>query len=233
MGLPDDVTVALFDMDGVLTTTAVLHQAAWKKAFDAFLTERGDTSGPFTDRDYLDYVDGRPRLDGVRSFLASRGITVDDEAAAAIGDAKNEEFLAALDRDGARAYPGSLRYLQAAREAGLRVAVVTSSKNGAKVLDAAGLAQFAQHRVDGNTIVAENLPGKPAPDSYLRGAQLMGVTPAQAAVFEDAISGVQAGVAGHFGYVVGVDRVGGGQADAMRAAGASIVVTDLADLLQS
>ncbi|MCF8612169.1 beta-phosphoglucomutase family hydrolase [Gordonia sp. HY285] len=233
LGLPDDITVALFDLDGVLTTTAVLHKAAWRNAFDAFLAERGDQSGPFTDRDYLDFVDGRPRLDGVRSFLRSRGITVDDATAGAIAEAKNAEFTAVLDRDGVTAYPGSVRYLTAARAAGLRIAVVTSSRNGEKVLAAAGLAEFVEHRVDGNTIVAEKLAGKPAPDSYLRGAQLMEVHPDRAAVFEDAISGVAAGAAGSFGYVVGIDRVGGDQAQSMRAAGASIVVTDLDDLLQS
>ena len=233
LGLPDDITVALFDLDGVLTTTAVLHKAAWKNAFDAFLTERGAESAPFTDHDYLAYVDGRPRLDGVRSFLDSRGIEVDDATAEAIAEAKNTEFLEVLDRDGVTAYPGSVRYLNAAREAGLRIAVVTSSKNGAKVLDTADLSKFIEHRVDGNTIVEEHLAGKPAPDSYERGAELMGVDPAQAAVFEDAISGVAAGAAGAFGYIVGIDRVGGDQADSMRAAGASIVVTDLDDLLQS
>ncbi|MCF8570310.1 beta-phosphoglucomutase family hydrolase [Gordonia sp. HY002] len=233
LGLPDDITVALFDLDGVLTTTAVLHKSAWKNAFDAFLTERGAESGPFTDHDYLAYVDGRPRLDGVRSFLDSRGIEVDDATVEAIAEAKNTEFLDVLDSDGVTAYPGSVRYLNAALEAGLRIAVVTSSKNGARVLDAADLSRFVEHRVDGNTIVDEHLAGKPAPDSYERGAELMGVAPAQAAVFEDAISGVAAGAAGAFGYIVGIDRVGGDQADSMRAAGASIVVTDLDDLLQS
>ncbi|GEE00954.1 hydrolase [Gordonia spumicola] len=231
LGLPADVTVALFDLDGVLTNTAAVHQAAWKAAFDAFLTERGDASGPFTERDYLDYVDGRPRLDGVRSFLSSRGITVDDATANRVAGGKNDAFLAVLDRDGVTAYPGSVSYLQAARDAGLRIAVVTSSKNGARVLDTAGLSGFVEQRVDGNTIVDEGLRGKPAPDSYLRGAELMGVPPAQAAVFEDAISGVAAGHAGVFGYVVGIDRVGGDQALRMRAAGASIVVTDLDELL--
>lgn len=233
LGLPDDITVALFDLDGVLTTTAVIHEAAWKNAFDEFLAARSDTSGPFTERDYLDYVDGRPRLDGVRSFLESRGITVDDATAASIADAKNAEFLSVLERDGVTAYPGSVRYLTAARDAGLRIAVVTSSRNGEKVLERAGLSGFVEHRVDGNTIVDEHLAGKPAPDSYLRGAELMGVPPARAAVFEDAISGVAAGAAGGFGHIVGIDRVGGDQGDSMRAAGASIVVTDLDDLLQS
>lgn len=239
LGLPDDITVALFDLDGVLTDTASVHRVAWTDAFNTFLTERAgepiadrtDALRPFTDQDYFDYVDGRPRMDGVRSFIDSRGLTVDDDAATAVAVGKNDAFLAALQRDGVVAYSGSVRYLHAARDAGLHIAVVTSSRNGAQVLDAAGLTEFVEHRVDGNTIVDEQLAGKPAPDSYLRGAELMGVEPAAAAVFEDAISGVEAGAAGRFGYVVGIDRVGGGQSAAMTDAGASIVVTDLDELL--
>jgi beta-phosphoglucomutase family hydrolase len=237
LGLPDSITVALFDLDGVLTETAVLHRKAWKKAFDAFLAARvggADQAGfvEFTDQDYLDYVDGRPREDGVRAFLASRGIDdVDPQTVTAIGNGKNDMFLVSLAEDGGQAYPGSVRYLEAARAAGLRIAVVTSSKNGAAVLDAADLSRFVEVRVDGLDIVSKGLRGKPAPDSFLLGAEQMGVEPAAAAVFEDAISGIQAGAAGAFGYVVGVDRVGGGQAEAMRAAGADIVVTDLDELL--
>ncbi|MFZ2510800.1 MAG: HAD-IA family hydrolase [Gordonia sp. (in: high G+C Gram-positive bacteria)] len=229
LGLPAQITVALFDLDGVLTTTATAHRAAWTEAFDAFLSTQVDQP-PFTEQDYLDYVDGRPRMDGVRTFLAARGIVVPDDVAEGIGAAKNALFVAEVAR-GVDPYPGSVRYLNAARDAGLRIAVVTSSKNGAAVLEAAGLTGFVEERVDGNTIVEENLNGKPAPDSYLRGAELMGATPAQAAVFEDAISGVQAGAAGDFGYVVGIDRVGGNQAESMMAAGASVVVTDLDELL--
>ncbi|MCD2146440.1 HAD family hydrolase [Gordonia paraffinivorans] len=237
LGLPDVITVALFDLDGVLTETAVLHRKAWKKAFDAFLAERaGGADAPgfveFTEQDYLDHVDGRPREDGVRAFLASRGITdVDAKTVTAIGEKKNDMFLESLAEDGGQAYPGSVRYLEAARDAGLRIAVVTSSKNGGPVLEAADLSKFVEVRVDGIDIAERGLNGKPAPDSYLLGAELMGVPPAQAAVFEDAISGVQAGAAGEFGYVVGVDRVGGNQAEAMRAAGADVVVNDLDELL--
>lgn len=229
LGLPSQISVALFDLDGVLTTTATLHMTAWREAFNDFLRPRGETD--FTEQDYLDYVDGRPRTDGVRSFLASRNITADEATVEELAEAKNDRFTAALERDGVTPYPGSVRYLEAARAAGLRIAVVTSSKNGESVLAAAGLTGFVEQRVDGNTIVAEGLRGKPAPDSYLRGAELMGVTPAQACVFEDAISGVQAGVAGDFGYVVGIDRVGGKQSAAMTEAGASVVVTDLDQLL--
>ena len=237
LGLPDSITVALFDLDGVLTETAVLHRTAWKKAFDAFLAARAGGADhadfvEFTDQDYLDYVDGRPREDGVRAFLASRGIDdVDAQTVTAIGDGKNDMFLVSLAEDGGQAYPGSVRYLEAARDAGLRIAVVTSSKNGAAVLDAADLSKFVEVRVDGLDIVSKGLKGKPAPDSFLLGAELMGVEPAAAVVFEDAISGIAAGSAGAFGYVVGIDRVGGGQAEAMRAAGADIVVNDLVELL--
>ena len=233
LGLPDTTSVALFDLDGVLTSTAVLHRSAWKQAFDSFLSERDPESFvPFTEQDYLDYVDGRPRDDGVRAFLRSRHIDdVSEEAMTAIGAGKNAQFVATLDTHGVDPYPGSVRYLEAARDAGLRIAVVTSSKNGAAVLDAADLTKFVEVRVDGLAVAAQGLRGKPAPDSFLLGAELMGVTPAEAAVFEDAISGVEAAVAGQFGYVVAIDRVGGGQADAMRSAGASIVVNDLDELL--
>lgn len=226
------MTVALFDLDGVLTSTAVLHRRAWKAAFDEFLRDRdGDDFAEFTERDYLDYVDGRPRDDGVRAFLAARDIDVDDDTVRRIGTEKNQMFLDSLKGDGAQPYPGSVRYLTAARDAGLRIAVVTSSKNGAAVLDSAGLSEFVEVRVDGNETAARGLRGKPAPDSYLLGAELMGVEPAAAAVFEDALSGIEAGAAGRFGYVVGIDRVGGSQAAAMTAAGADVVVTDLDELL--
>lgn len=232
LGLPDAITVALFDLDGVLTSTAVLHRHAWKAAFDAFLAERDpDGYSEFTEQDYLDYVDGRPRYDGVRNFLASRGIEVPEETVKAIGDGKNEQFLAALDSEGVTPYPGSVAYLEAAQAAGLRIAVVTSSANGARILDAAGLSRFVEHRVDGNVIAERGIRGKPAPDSYLYGAELMGVLPSRAVVFEDAISGVESGAAGGFGYVVGIDRVGGDQAATMRDAGADIVVGDLQELL--
>lgn len=231
LGLPPEVSVALFDLDGVLTATATVHQRAWAQAFDDFLAARPDRAGedhtPFTDDDYLRYVDGRPRADGVRGFLTARGIAADDALVDELAEAKNTLFLTVVDRDGVKPYPDAVRYLEAVQAAGLRIAVVTSSKNGAAVLAAAGLTGFVEQRVDGNTIVAEGLRGKPAPDSYLRGAELMGVPPAQAAVFEDAISGVQAGAAGGFGAVVGIDRVGGGHAEKLAAAGASIVVADL------
>ncbi|MET9020467.1 beta-phosphoglucomutase family hydrolase [Actinopolymorpha sp. NPDC004070] len=240
LGLPGKITACLFDLDGVLTTTAELHMAAWKKAFDEFLRARdGEGFAPFTERDYAEYVDGRPRADGVREFLRSRDVTLPegtpDDAPTevtvnGVGNRKNELLDQVIAERGVQPFPGSLRYLQAVREAGLAVAVVTSSRNGEKVLRAAGLTDYYRVLVDGNVLAERGLNGKPAPDSFLAGAQALGVEPGQAAVFEDALAGVQAGRAGHFGHVVGVDRAD--QADELRGHGADVVVKDLADLLQ-
>jgi beta-phosphoglucomutase family hydrolase len=243
LGLPDGITVCLFDLDGVLTDTASVHRRAWKAMFDDYLAKRAKESGepfrPFSeDTDYPPYVDGKTRGDGVRSFLQSRGITLPDGDPDDAGDAetinglanrKNDLFQVSLHRDGVEVFEGSRRYLQAVTDAGLPVAVVSSSANTEEVLHIADLAKFVQCRVDGVTIREEHLPGKPAPDTYLRGAELLNADPANAAVFEDAISGVQAGRAGHFGLVVGVDRIG--HAEALRDNGADVVVKDLADLL--
>ena len=237
LGLPDNITALLFDLDGVLTGTAALHRAAWKETFDPLLEKSGQQ--PFTDDDYNNYVDGRPRFDGVREFLRSRGIELpeaDPDAAPSydsiqgVGNRKNVRVQEIIQERGVQPYPGSVRYLEAARAAGLKVGVVTSSANGKTVLDAGDLTKFVQARVDGLTIRERNLKGKPAPDSFLAGAEALGVAAADAAVFEDALSGVQAGRAGHFGYVVGVDRVG--QSDELKAHGADVVVLDLADLLE-
>jgi beta-phosphoglucomutase family hydrolase len=240
LGLPDDVRACLFDLDGVLTNTAAVHAAAWKHTFDEFLRQR-DGAGfrPFDKLvDYDDYVDGKPREDGVRDFLASRGITLpegspDDSQDAAtvygLGNRKNDEVTKRIARDGVEVFPGSVRYLQAAQQAGLRRIVVSSSANTALVLQVTGLEPYIEGRIDGVTLAERHIPGKPKPDSYLAGAQLAGVTPAQAAVFEDALAGVAAGRAGKFGFVVGVDRVG--QSEELKAHGADVVVDDLADLL--
>jgi beta-phosphoglucomutase family hydrolase len=236
IGLPDAITACLFDLDGVLTGTAVLHREAWKQTFDSFLRQRdGEGFREFTDRDYAEYVDGRPRADGVREFLRSRGITLpegtpDAETVNGVGNRKNVLLLKVIDSHGVDPYPGSVRYLDAAREAGLKIAVVTSSANGAQVLDVADLSKYVQARVDGVVIRRDGLRGKPAPDSFLAGAKALGVDPAHAAVFEDALSGVQAGRAGAFGYVVGVNRAD--QAEQLRAHGADVVVDDLAELLE-
>jgi beta-phosphoglucomutase family hydrolase len=242
LGLPDGVSACLFDLDGVLTDTASVHAAAWKKAFDTYLSDRANRDGsvfaPFEESDYLKYVDGKPRADGVRDFLASRGITLaegtpDDapgaETVNGIGNGKNVELVARIRAGEVKVFEGSLRYLQQARDAGLRRAVVSSSANTADVLEVTGLAEYIELRVDGVTIREEGLAGKPAPDTFVTAAQRLGVTPGEAAVFEDAIAGVQAGRAGHFGAVVGVDRVG--QADALQENGASVVVGDLSELL--
>ncbi|MDY6997437.1 MAG: beta-phosphoglucomutase family hydrolase [Actinomycetota bacterium] len=234
LGLPDHIRACLFDLDGVLTDTASVHRRAWKAMFDDFLRSRSDETGgefvPFDENDdYGKYVDGKPRLDGVRSFLQSRGITLDDDAVTDLGQRKNDMFTHVLHADGVTVFEGSRRYLQAAADAGLRRAVVSSSANTREVLELTGLDAFVEARVDGVTLREENIAGKPAPDSFLRAAQLLGVPAAAAAVFEDALSGVAAGRAGDFGVVVGVDRVG--QADALRDNGADVVVTDLGELL--
>lgn len=237
IGLPTTITACLFDLDGVLTSTASLHRTAWKQTFDELLDRRGDA--PFTDEDYATYVDGLPRLDGVRAFLASRDIEPpeggpddppDAETVHGIGTRKNDLVLRLIDEAGVDPFPGSVRYLTAAREAGHAIGVVTSSTNAAHVLDAAGLDGFVQARVDGATIKTEGLRGKPAPDSFLACARQLGVAPDAAAVFEDALAGVEAGKAGGFGHIVGVDRAG--QSAALRDAGADVVVQDLADLLE-
>ncbi|OBJ82714.1 beta-phosphoglucomutase family hydrolase [Mycobacterium asiaticum] len=243
LGLPEEVRACLFDLDGVLTDTASVHTKAWKEMFDSFLSQRAESTGeefvPFDPAsDYRQYVDGKKREDGVRSFLQSRDIELpdgspDDSAEAetihGLGNRKNDMFQKVLHDDGVKVFEGSRRYLEAVAEAGLAIAVVSSSANTRDVLEITGLDQFVQKRVDGVTLREENIAGKPAPDSYLRGAELLDVEPKAAVVFEDAISGVQAGRDGNFGFVVGVDRVG--QAEELRENGADVVVTDLAELL--
>lgn len=245
LGLPEKVRACLFDLDGVLTDTASVHTKAWKAMFDAYLSQRAKDTGekfvPFDEAaDYRQYVDGKKREDGVRSFLSSRGIQLpegspDDPDGAdtvyGLGNRKNDMFQKVLHDDGVKVFEGSRRYLEAASAAGLGIAVVSSSANTRDVLEITGLDRFVQQRVDGITLRDEHIAGKPAPDSYLRGAELLDVPADAAAVFEDALSGVQAGRAGNFGFVVGVDRVG--QAEDLRRNGADVVVTDLAELLQS
>jgi beta-phosphoglucomutase family hydrolase len=243
LGLPDGVTACLFDLDGVLTDTASVHAAAWTRTFDDFLRARErDTGEPFVPfdphADYVRYVDGKRREDGVRDFLASRGIVLPAGAPGdapgvptvhGVGNLKNELLLSVLEDEGVEVYAGSRRYLEAARDAGLRRAVVSSSANTAQILKVTGLDALIEARVDGVTARERSLPGKPAPDTFLLAAEILGIKPGQAAVFEDALAGVAAGRAGGFGHVVGVDRAG--QADQLRANGADVVVRDLAELL--
>ncbi|CAL9551349.1 putative protein [Actinosynnema sp. ALI-1.44] len=235
IGLPDGITACLFDLDGVLTSTAVLHRRAWRRTFDDFLRPRGEP--PFAESDYVAYVDGRPRYDGVRTFLASRGITLpegspddppDRDTVHGVGNRKNELIDAIIRQEGVTPYPGTVRYLDAVHGK-LKVGVVTSSANATRVLDAADLTKYVQALVDGVVISRDGLRGKPAPDSFLAGAEALGVAPERAAVFEDALAGVAAGRAGGFGYVVGVDRAG--QRAALLENGADVVVEDLAELL--
>lgn len=244
LGLPDAIRAGLFDLDGVLTETASVHAAAWKQMFDDYLRERADSSGeefvPFDiGTDYSRYVDGMARADGTRNFLASRRIELpegepddspDTETVRGLSNRKNDLVRRRFREDGVDPYPGSVRYLRAARDAGLARAVVSASANCAEILAAAGLEDLIQERIDGRVAARDRLAGKPRPDTYLAAAAALGVEPERAAVFEDALAGVEAGRAGGFGLVIGVDRVG--QADALREHGADVVVSDLAELLE-
>jgi beta-phosphoglucomutase family hydrolase len=241
--LPAALRSCLFDLDGVLVSTVASHAAAWKQVFDAFLGERAERDGtPFVafdlDRDYAQYVDGMKREDGVRTFLASRGITLpegtaDDPPAAAtvhgLGNRKNEALHATIEANGVNVYPGSVAFVRAVRADGLATAVVSSSANAPWILDVAGIDDLFDACIDGRYAAEHHLTGKPAPDMFLAGAEAVGTEPSACAVFEDALAGVEAGRAGGFGLVVGVDRRGEG--DALRAHGAEVVVTDLAELL--
>jgi len=237
--VPDGIVALLFDLDGVLTQTAKVHEAAWKHVFDAVLREHGD-GRPFSHEDYTAHVDGRLRQDGVRAFLTSRGITVPEGAPGdpptadtvhGVGNRKNVQLLELLERDGVERYDGSVRYLEAVRRAGHPTAVVSASRNCRQVLEAAGIAHLFDARVDGVVADERGLPGKPAPDTYLAAAADLGVDPADAAVFEDAVAGVQAGRAGGFGWVVGINRSTDAHGDALAARGADVVVRDLGELL--
>jgi beta-phosphoglucomutase family hydrolase len=209
----------LFDLDGVLTRTASVHARAWAEMFDAFLATRpalpGEDLRPFAAADYDRYVDGRPRLDGTRSFLRSRGIDLpdglpDDPAGSptvhGLSNQKNAQVLRLLAEGGVEVFEGSVRYVQAVVAAGLRTGVVSSSANTAQVLDSAGIADLFEVRIDGVVAAERGLAGKPAPETFLAGADALGLRAAEAAVFEDALAGVEAGRAGGFGFVVGVDR---------------------------
>ncbi|WP_238476260.1 HAD family hydrolase [Agromyces mariniharenae] len=226
----------LFDLDGVLTPTAVVHMHAWSRLFTPFLEAHG--AKPYSDDDYFAYIDGKPRYDGVRSLLASRGIVVDEgevtDAATAdtvhgLGNRKNDAFNATLAEEGVAAYPASVAFLDAVTRAGARVAVVSSSKNAPSVLAAAGLAERFEVVVDGAVAARDGLPGKPEPDTFERAAELLGLDTAECAVVEDAESGVKAGAAGEFGIVIGVDR--GVGRDALRELGADVIVDELDELI--
>jgi beta-phosphoglucomutase family hydrolase len=232
--LPDGITACLFDLDGVITQTAKLHSAAWKEMFDAFLRERAEETGEpfeeFTPSDYDRYVDGRPRLDGVRTFLEARGIEPEDELVHRLGDIKNDLVLKLIRERGVEVYDGSIDFVNEAKRVGQRCAVVSSSANTREVLKSVGIEDLFEAVVDGIVARREGLPGKPAPDTFIAGARALDAEPAQSVVFEDALAGVEAGRAGGFGYVVGVDRTG--QRDALAEHGADIVVDDLSELIE-
>ncbi|MDN5763469.1 MAG: beta-phosphoglucomutase family hydrolase [Microlunatus sp.] len=233
----DDFDAVLFDLDGVLTPTAEVHQRAWRRMFIDYLLSRG-IAEPYTDSDYFDYIDGRPRYDGVRSFLASRDITLpegsssdptDADTICGLGNRKNAVFAAVLETEGVTPYPGSVAFLDHLATTGTRVAVVSSSRNATAVLAAAGLADRFEVVVDGVVAAAERLAGKPSPQTFLFAAQQLEVSADRAVVVEDALSGVEAGYAGDFGLVIGVDR--GVGADRLVQAGADLVVADLSELV--
>jgi beta-phosphoglucomutase family hydrolase len=244
VGLPARVSACLFDLDGVLTDTASVHAAAWKEMFDGFLHDRAERLGePFVpfdaSSDYPAFVDGKRRQDGTRSFLASRNIelpegTPDDPPEAdtvhGLGTRKNNLVHVKIARDGVTVFPGTVEYLEAVKAAGLRIAVVSSSANTEEVLRVTGLDRFVEARIDAQVAIGRHLKGKPAPDTFLAGAAALDAGPDQAVVFEDAIVGVEAGRAGAFALVVGVDRVG--HAQALSDHGADIVVTGLAELIE-
>lgn len=240
LGLPDSVHVCLFDLDGVLTDTASVHRAAWKDTFDPVLAAHGQPE--FTADDYAHYVDGKPRLDGTRDFFASRKLDLpegsdddapDAETIHAVAKRKNDEVQKHIRDDGVTVFPDARVYLEAAKAAGLRRVVVSSSANTEQVLRVTGLVDLVEGRVDGRTIIEQNMRGKPAPDSFLAGADLVGAGPASAAVFEDATAGAEAGRSGRFGAVVGVNRLDAGHGADLREHGATVVVTALTDLLES
>ena len=225
-----DCDAVLFDLDGVITPTAEVHQRAWAELFDDF---------DYTPDDYLAHIDGRPRYDGVRAFLHSRGIELPDglptdppggHTICAMGNRKNVVFNEVLDSEGIAPYPGSMAVLDLLDAAGVPQAVVSSSKNARRVLEAAGLGDRFGVVVDGITATAEGLAGKPAPDTFLRAAELLGVAPERSIVVEDAVTGIAAGKDGGFGFVLGIDR--GDNAAALKAHGADAIVTDLADTIE-
>ncbi|MCW2822599.1 MAG: Haloacid dehalogenase superfamily, subfamily variant 3 with third motif having or [Marmoricola sp.] len=242
-----EYAAVLFDLDGVITPTAEVHMRAWAEMFNAFLTEYADQhpgsdadTSPYADADYFAHVDGKPRYDGVRDFLLSRGIDLPEGSpeedhqdarptVRSLGDRKNDAFNHVLARDGVTAYPGSVALLDHLRGLRLPLAVVSSSANAPAVLEAAGLADRFTTVVDGRVAGELGLPGKPAPDTFLHAAEVLDATASTSVVLEDAVSGVRAGRAGDFGLVVGVDR--GAGVEALTAAGADVVVPDLADTL--
>ncbi|HET7421098.1 MAG TPA: beta-phosphoglucomutase family hydrolase [Candidatus Dormibacteraeota bacterium] len=226
LGLPPSIVACLFDLDGVVTQTAKVHAQAWKETFESVLHVPFDAV-----KDYDLYVDGKPREEGVRSFLQAKSIAQDPKLVTDIAERKDARFRELIHEHGVDTYPGTLRYIEAARQEGKKLAVVSSSRHTTEVLKAARLEGLFDAQVDGNVAAREHLHGKPAPDTYVRAAQMLSAKPDEAAVYEDALAGVEAGRNGHFGRVVGIDRAG--QREELLRHGADVVVEDLAELLAS
>ncbi len=240
-----DLDAVIFDMDGVVTETATVHAAAWKKLFDKYLQDRADGGGnAFVEfdegSDYERYVDGKNRYDGVRSFLETRGISLpegtpddppENETVCGLGNRKDQYFLAWVEEKGVAAYATTVALIKDLKEHGVRIAIVTASRNADQILAAAGVADLFEEKVDGLVAAERGLAGKPDPATYVEAAKMLGVDPANAAVVEDALSGVESGARGGFGLVVGVARAG--QADSLLQAGADVVVADLGELLDT
>jgi beta-phosphoglucomutase family hydrolase len=223
LGLPPQIAACLFDLDGVITKTAIQHAKAWKQVFEEHGIKFDEV------KDYDAYVDGKPREEGVRSLLASRNIPATDHLVDDIASEKDRLFLELIKKEGVETYPGTVTYIEAARQSALKVAVVSSSRHTTDVLKAAHLQDLFDAQVDGIVAERDHLKGKPDPDTYLKAADELGTKAENAAVYEDALAGVEAGKAGRFGLVVGVDRAG--QAEALKQHGADIVVNDLAELM--
>jgi beta-phosphoglucomutase family hydrolase len=240
---PDHFDAVLFDLDGVLTATAKLHARAWKEAFDQFLKKRAEKTGgdfqPFDlKQDYEDYVDGKPRYDGVESFLVSRNIKLphgesddppDTETVCGLGNKKDALFNQIMKDEGVELFQGTITWIRQLRQAGIKIAVVSSSKHCKIIIESAGIADLFDARVDGNVTDDLKLKGKPAPDTYLKAAEMLGAQPQRAVVVEDALAGVESGRNGGFGLVIGVDRKD--DAEALRAHGANLVVQDLQEMV--
>lgn len=234
LAAPVPVSTVVFDMDGVITDTATVHRVAWKQLFDDYLKARSEETGEefveFTETDYLAYVDGKRREDGVSAFLASRGIDPVPDLVAELSQAKNGYFLAILDRDGVTAFDDTINFIKELTDAGVHTALITASRNAVPVLGGAGLLDLFEVRVDGIVAAEMNLPGKPAPDVFVEAMKRVGGELSTTAIVEDAVSGVQAGAAGGFALTIGVNRVDDEHGERLADGGADVVVRRMDEL---